>query len=190
MYDEMSTVISASRNIEDFTNVDIHGQQNYSFPFHVSSNSLSLVWAMDDEYSEALVDINNLLSDPELAKSNKTVYINDILNQQIPYFRCSDQNIVDIYYYLWALQIMYMIDLDEGFEQYPHTQTAVHNFLGLHRFDANFQIQVGSWAADKSTYANGNVLVWKALLPFSNLQTGQIPADNMGKTWYSGLEEV
>ena len=58
----------------------------------------------------------------------------------------------------------------------------VHNFLGLHRFDANFQIQVGSWAADKSTYANGNVLVWKASLPFSNLQTGQIPADNMGKT--------
>ena len=105
MYDEMSTVISASRNIEDFTNVDIHGQQNYSFSLPCDSNSLSLVWAMDDEYSEALVDINNLLSDPELAKSNKTVYINDILNQQIPYFRCSDQNIVDIYYYLWALQI-------------------------------------------------------------------------------------
>ena len=188
MYDEMSTVISASRNIEDFTNVDIQGQQNYSFSLPCDSNSLSLVWAMDDEYSEALVDINNLLSDPHLAKLNKTDYINDILNQQIPYFRCSDQDIVDIYYYLWALQIMYMIDLDEGFEQYPHTQTAVHNFLGVHRFDANFQIQVGSWAADKSTYANGNVLVWKALLPFSNLQTGRIPADNMGKTWYSGLE--
>ena len=28
----------------------------------------------------------------------------------------------------------------------------------------------------------------KSLLPFSNLETGRIPADNMGKAWYSGLE--
>ena len=142
---------------------------------------------MDDVYSSAITNISSVLNNPETAKNSKTEYMNDILNDEIPYFRCSDQDIVDVYYYLWALQMMYMIDLDEGFEQYPHTQTAVHNFLGLHRFDANFQIQVGSWAADKERYANGNVLVWKSLLPYADLATGRIPADNMGKGWYSGL---
>ena len=43
----------------------------------------------------------------------------------------------------------------------PHTQTAVNNFLGLHRFDAVFQILVGSWVSPEhhEFYANGNVLV-------------------------------
>ena len=43
-------------------------------------------------------------------------------------FDVLDQDIVDIYYYLWALQMMYMIDIGEGFKTHPHTQTAVHNF--------------------------------------------------------------
>ena len=41
--------------------------------------------------------------------------------------------------------------------------------------------------AEKKIYANGNVLVWKSLLPYADLSTGRIPADNMGKGWYSGL---
>ena len=43
----------------------------------------------------------------------------------------------------------------------PHTQTAVNNFLGMHRFDAVFQILVGSWVSPEhhDFYANGNVLV-------------------------------
>ena len=43
----------------------------------------------------------------------------------------------------------------------PHTQTAVNNFLGMHRFDAVFQILVGSWVSPEhhEFYANGNVLV-------------------------------
>ncbi|MFL2860774.1 MAG: hypothetical protein ACJZ85_04495 [Pontiellaceae bacterium] len=187
MYDDLNTVISASEPIQNFTSTDNNGQQLYSFTLPCDSNGLSLVWTMDDSYSSAISNISTVLDDPETAKNSKTEYMNDILNNEIPYFRCSDQDIVDVYYYLWALQMMYMIDLDEGFEQYPHTQTAVHNFLGLHRFDANFQIQVGSWAADKHNYANGNVLVWKSLLPYADLSTGRIPADNMGKGWYSGL---
>jgi hypothetical protein len=188
MYDGMSTVISASEPIENYQQTNQNGQQLYSFTLPCDTQGTALVWAMDDIYTNALTAVNELLSDPMAAKQAKTDYMNDILNDEIPYFRCSDQDIVDVYYYLWALQMMYMIDVGVGFEQYSHTQTAVHNFLGLHRFDANFQIQVGAWAADKTTYANGNALVWKALLPYSNLQTGRIPADNMGQAWYSGLE--
>ena len=54
-----------------------------------------------------------------------------------------------MYYYLWAIYLMYYIDVGQGWEMYPHTQTAVNNFLGMHRYDANFQIKVGAWTADK-----------------------------------------
>mgnify|MGYP001163916434 CR=1 FL=1 len=188
MYDGMSTIISSSHQIQNYLQTDNNGQCFYTFTLPCDSNGVSLAWTMNDNFSEGLQNINQLLINPNSSMNSKTEYMNDILNNEIPYFRCSDQDIVDIYYYLWALQMMYMIDIGEGFETHPHTQTAVHNFLGLHRFDANFQIQVGSWAADKEKYANGNVLVWKSLLPFSNLETGRIPADNMGKAWYSGLE--
>ena len=48
------------------------------------------------------------------------------------------------------------------------TQTAVNNFLGLHRFDAVFQILVGSWTSPThhEYYANGNVLAWADTMPF------------------------
>lgn len=187
MVDGMSTVVSASEPLQNYSQSETGGQHFYSFTVPCDTNGLSLVWAMDDVYTQAVAHVNALLADPAGAMAAKTLYMNDLLNEQIPYFRCSDQQVVDVYYFLWALQLMYNIDVGEGFEQVPHTQSAVNNFLGLHRFDANFQIQAGSWTADKETFANGNVLVWKALLPFSNLETGCIPADNMGQTWYSGL---
>ena len=82
---------------------------------------------------------------------------------------------------------MYYIDLsDEDADFYPHTQTAVNNFLGIHRYDAAMQIPVGSWTVDKSSFANGNALRWKTMLEHAD-QAGRIPADNLGKTWYSGL---
>lgn len=191
MYDGMSTVISASRMLTDYTqsqvNDIVNSQWAYSFKVPCDSSGVSLVWAMDDSYATAVSNIQDVLVDPAGKMAAKTEYMNNILNYQIPCFRCSDQEIVAIYYYLWSLYFMYMIDVDQGFEQYPHTQTAVNNFLGLHRYDATFQIQVGSWAADKDQYANGNVLLWSALLPYADLSTGRIPADNMGIGWYSGL---
>ena len=68
---------------------------------------------------------------------------------------------------------------------FPHTQTAVNNFLGMHRFDAMFQILVGSWTspARHSFYADGNVLAWSQLLPYR--QGSQLP-DNFGIDWASG----
>ena len=86
----------------------------------LDSNGVSLAWTMKDNFSEGLQNINQLLINPNSSMNSKTEYMNDILNNEIPYFRCSDQDIVDIYYYLWALQMMYMIDIGEGFETHPH----------------------------------------------------------------------
>ena len=66
--------------------------------------------------------------------------MNNLLNDVVPFFRCSDTDIVKIYYFLWSINLMYYTQGDEGMQVWPHTQTAVNNFLGLHRFDAVFQI--------------------------------------------------
>ena len=61
-------------------------------------------------------------------------------------------------------------DPGTGMRAQPTTQTAVNNFLGLHRFDAVFQILVGSWVSPlhHGYFANGNVLAWADLLPYKN----------------------
>ena len=125
----------------------------------------------------------SVLADYRGVLAAKTKAMNDLLNYQIPYFRCSDPDIVAVYYYLWAIYLMYYIDVGQGWEMYPHTQTAVNNFLGMHRYDANFQIKVGAWTADKDEYAYGNVLHWKPLLPYAR-RGGALP-DNKGIAWYS-----
>ena len=189
MYDGMSTIISASKPIQNYNNTTAStGQQFYTFTVPCDTNGLSLTWAMNDDGNTAIVQSQVVLADPQTELQAKTDYMNDLLNNQIPYFRCSDQDIVDVYYFLWAIYMMYYIDLsDENPDFYPHTQTAVNNFLGIHRYDAAMQIPVGSWIADKEAYANGNVLRWKTMLEHADLTSGRIPADNLGKTWYSGL---
>ena len=86
--------------------------------------------------------------------------------------------------------MMYYIDVGKGWETENHTQTAVNNFLGMHRYDAAFQIRVGSWTTDKRRYAYGNVLTWKHLT--SNDRYRESPngvrmiSDNKGVSWHSG----
>ena len=96
--------------------------------------------------------------------SAKTTEMNRQLNEEIPWFRCPDEKFVDIYYYLWSLYLMYShrCGHKDGRRE-NHTQTAVNNFLGIHRYDAAFQIKVGAWTTDKRKYAYGNVLTWKHL---------------------------
>ena len=86
---------------------------------------------------------------------------------------------------MWPWWVRYFTRGDEGMQRIPHTQTAVNNFLGLHRFDAMFQILVGSWTAPPrhDFYANGNVLAWSQLLPYR--QKDELP-DNFGIDWASG----
>lgn len=187
MYDGMSTVVSASENFATTYqgHRDGNGRQQYSFTVPCDASGVAVCWAMDDVYANARDRVRSVLKDPAGHLAAKKAYMNDLLNTQIPYFRCSDQDIVDVYYYLWSLYLMYYIDVGEGWEQYPHTQTAVNNFLGMHRYDAAFQIRVGAWTTDKPYYAYGNVLHWSAVLPYAK-SGGRLP-DNKGTTWHSGI---
>lgn len=190
MYDGMSTVVSSTHNFAGTYSGyrDGNGRQQYSFVVPCDSSGTSVYWAMDDVYANAVNRVEAVRADAGAYLVAKTENMNNLLNYQIPYFRCSDQDIVDIYYYLWSIYLMYYIDVQEGWEVYPHTQTAVNNFLGMHRFDANFQIKVGAWTADKDYYAYGNVLLWKALLPYAK-SGGRLP-DNMGQSWFSPYWET
>ena len=184
IYDGMSTVLSSSAQITSYAaHADDEGRQVYSFQVPCDRRGVAITWAMDDEYAKALAASQSVLADYREALAAKTKAMNDLLNYQIPYFRCSDQEIVNVYYYLWAIHLMYYIDVQQGWEVYPHTQSAVNNFLGMHRYDANFQIKVGAWTADKDYYAYGNVLHWKPLLPYAR-RGGALP-DNKGIAWFS-----
>ena len=112
------------------------------------------------------------------------------MNEEIPWFRCPDDKLVDIYYYLWSLYLMYYIHVGKGWEQEHHTQTAVNNFLGIHRYDAAFQIKVGAWTSDKAKYAYGNVLTWKHLTQNNRYREWpngvRMLSDNKGIAWHSG----
>ena len=193
MYQGMSTVLAASRNFAQthrFKQGE-HGELQYEFEVPCDGDGVVLVWAMHDQYLEALKDAAVVLSKPREAMTAKTREMNRQLNNEIPYFRCSDRKFEDIYYYLWSLYLMYYIDVGRGMEMEPHTQTAVNNFLGMHRYDATFQIKVGAWTGNKSDYAYGNVLTWKHLFKnghFRKSPNGGIAlADNKGTTWHSGV---
>jgi hypothetical protein len=184
IYDGMSTVISTSKRFTDYNAFrDRDGRQQYSFKVACDQQGVALGWAMHDNYIDARERVNKVLLDSTKHLAAKTAHMDDLLTNQIPYFRCSDPDIVNIYYYLWSIYLMYYIDVGKGWEIYPHTQTAVNNFLGMHRFDANFQIKVGAWIRDKDYYAYGNVLIWSALLPYAK-SGGRLP-DNMGQSWLS-----
>ena len=178
IYDGMSTVISTSEPFTDYNDFrDADGRQQYSFKVPCGPQGIALGWAMHDTFADARDRLNDVLADPAGHLAAKTAHMDDLLTNLIPYFRCSDSDIVNIYYYLWAIYLMYYIDVGEGWEVHPHTQTAVNNFLGMHRFDANFQIKVGAWVRDKDYYAYCNVLTWAALLPYA--KSGGRLADNM-----------
>jgi len=203
MYQGMSTVLAASESIAEshrFKRGD-DGEMRYEFELPCNSEGVAVVWAMNDDAQKAKKDAMAILgSSKAIAESRvavrsamiaKTREINRQLGKEIPWFRCSDKKFEDIYYYLWALYLMYYIDVQRGWEMEPHTQTAVNNFLGMHRYDATFQIKVGAWTGNKSHYAYGNVLTWKHL--FSNghyrkLPNGEISlSDNKGVSWHSGV---
>ena len=193
MYQGMSTVLTSSRDFSAshrFTKGE-HGERQYEFEVPCDSKGVVLVWAMHDDYRQALSDAAEVLRDPREAVLAKTIEMNRQLNEEIPWFRCSDQKFEDIYYYLWSLYLMYYIDVGKGWETFPHTQTAVNNFLGMHRYDATFQIKVGAWTGNKPHYAYGNVLTWKELYKsghYKRSPNGSIAlADNKGTTWHSGV---
>ncbi|MDG1896801.1 MAG: heavy metal-binding domain-containing protein [Fuerstiella sp.] len=191
-YTGMTTVLSASRDFVEsiITEQDQKGVQHYSFSVPCDSAGTTVSWAMHDAPNVAIESARNVIRSHKPHLAAKTAEMNRQLNDEIPWFRCPDEKFVNIYYYLWSLYLMYYIDVDKGWERENHTQTAVNNFLGMHRYDAAFQIKVGAWTTDKPKYAFGNVLTWKHLTKnnrYRELPNGQrMIADNKGISWHSG----
>ena len=57
--------------------------------------------------TSAVTEIRKVLANPSTFGEEKTTKMNDMLNNLVPYFRCSDEDIVKVYYFLWSLQLMY-----------------------------------------------------------------------------------
>ena len=138
MYDGMSVVLSASQKLQNVSiSKDKVGRQVYKFNLTVPANKTeTLTFSQHDKYDVALERTKEVLSSSKKALNAKTEWFNGLLNEQIPYFRCSDQVAVNTYYYLWSLYFMYFTETNEGFMTYPHTQTAINNFMGLHLWDS------------------------------------------------------
>lgn len=192
IYSGMTTTLSASRGIAQTAKAsrDQRGVQHYEFSIPCDSSGTVVSWAMHDQQGRAIEAARGIVAEHSDMLAAKTAEMNRLLNDQIPWFRCPDERFVDIYYYLWSLYLMYYIEVGEGWEKENHTQTAVNNFLGMHRYDAAFQIRVGSWAADRRKFAYGNVLTWKHLTKnnrFRETKNGlRMLSDNKGIAWHSG----
>jgi hypothetical protein len=186
MHDGMSILISASKPFAAAPTFKIHGRgaQAYTFALDYPANTpVTLSYAQHDSYEAAAASTREILADSAKALQAKTDWMNDLLNEQIPYFRCSDERTVKTYYYLWSLYFMYFTYTGEGYESYPHTQTAINNFMGLHVWDSWAYTAMGGWVVDKQKWAYGNILSWKHMVPFKDKQNA-LP-DNFGTTWYS-----
>ena len=192
VYQGMTTALSCSRDFSKtiaFSKGE-RGERRYHFEVPCDSNGVTVSWAMHDNPVKALMAAREIIAQDKVMLKAKTTEMNRLLNHEIPRFRCSDKKFEEIYYYLWALHLMYYIDVQKGWERENHTQTAVNNFLGMHRYDASFQIKVGAWARDKTRYAYGNVLTWKHLV--ENERYRERPdgllmlSDNKGIGWHSG----
>ncbi len=192
VYSGMTTVLSASRDFSEtlVSTIDERGVQQYSFSVLCDSDGTTVSWAMDDTSTDAVRSAREIIETDQSSLAEKTAKMNRELNGEVPWFRCPDPKFVEIYYYLWSLYLMYYIDVGNGWEMENHTQTAVNNFLGIHRYDAAFQIKVGAWATDTARYGYGNVLTWKHLTEkgyYKELSNGlRMIADNKGISWHSG----
>jgi len=184
VYNGMSKVLAASKDFGISVSLETkeNGQQLYSFTLPCDEKGIVLTFAMDDDYDKAVLKSKEILNNPSAALEAKTKFMNDLLNNQIPYFRCPDDKVVETYYYLWALNFMYFRDVGKGYTPYPYTVTAINNFRTLFIFDDVNHIAMGSWVVDKEKWAYGNILNVKSMLPF--LKDGNIP-ETFGATWWS-----
>lgn len=192
VYQGMTTALSASKDFSDTFTSEIgqNGEQKYKFEIPCDDNGVIISWAMDDDREKAVLKTVGIVSQAKKSLASKTQEMNLLLSNEIPQFRCSDPKFEEIYYFLWSIYLMYYIDVQRGWEMENHTQSAVNNFLGIHRYDACFQIKVGAWARDKRRFAYGNVLTWKHLVEnkrYRETPNGLIMlSDNKGIGWHSG----
>lgn len=202
MYNNMTNVIGVSnpmQNVQIWSTTEktkggatVDNIVNYSFEVDCDTDGLTLSWLIGDDYNATLSSVKHVVADAQTKMQEKTDKMNAIFNDEVPYFRCSDDDIVKVYYYLNAVNLMYYTFKNNGQLVHPHTQSAVNNYLGNHCFDNIFQSRVGSWYTDKEYYAYGNILIWKTMLKEYNgvkdyLNEERNFPDNIGTTWNSAL---
>ena len=108
VYDNMWGVLSASRPLHNVSLYEVsEGVCGYTFTLQLDSEPTTLAWTMRDSLQEATSAVEDLLEDPTSHVATKTKKLNDQLNNIVPYFRCSDQDVVKVYYYLWSLHLLY-----------------------------------------------------------------------------------
>lgn len=185
MYDGLNIVIQATHEMKNVQiGADKEQRKTYKYSFDVEAgDKFSMTYSMDDDYKKALRESESIIRNPQKALDAKTLTVNTWLSTGIPRFRCSDEMTVKTYYYLWALYYMYTTDIGIGYESYPHTQTAINNFMGLHLWDSWVYAAMGGWVKDKWDYGYGNVLSWKHMVPYKD-KANALP-DNFGQHWYS-----
>ncbi len=192
VYEGMTTALSSSKDFSKTIKFDKddRGVWKYSFEIQCDEQGSTVTWSMHDDENIAKNKSRETSLHSKAMRTDKTAEMNNILSQEIPQFRCSDPKFENIYYYLWSLHMMYYINVQKGWEMENHTQSAVNNFLGIHRYDACFQIKVGAWARNKTRFAYGNVLTWKHLVEngrYRETKNGHIfLSDNKGIAWHSG----
>ena len=114
MYDGMSGVLAASRAMVNVTTYTVDPASvggvgtvcGYTFYVPVDAAGTTISWTMDDDHGKALAAVRAVQADPAAAVQAKTDKMNGLLNDVVPYFRCSDAAIVKLYYYLWSIYLM------------------------------------------------------------------------------------
>ena len=112
MYSGLTGVLSSSLTLEDVRIEDVGpGVCGYTFTLPLDTSGLSLSWTMAEDRQEAVTAVLEVLADTDTFRQEKTDRVNQMLNNLVPYFRCSDDDIVKIYYYLWSIHLMYYTGL-------------------------------------------------------------------------------
>ena len=130
VYEGMSTVLSSSRGLGSTVelNQDKRGVQHYEFSVPCDRMGTVVAWAMHDKAEDAVRAARTVIAEHPSLLAAKTAECNRELNDEIPWFRCSDRRFVSVYY-LWSLYLMYYIEVGKGWENEPHAQTAVNSAL-------------------------------------------------------------
>ena len=84
--------------------------------FDVDQDGTTLSWAMHDEHDVAMSSVKEVVNNGLTHLVAKTKKMNDILNDDVPYFRCSDDDIVKVYYFHYAVHAMYYTYIGKGQE--------------------------------------------------------------------------
>ena len=159
----------------------------YNFTVNILADTpVTYSWAMHDDYDVAFEAISAVVDDAQAHLDAKTARMNALFADEVPYFRTSDAVVQQVYYFLFAVNLMYYTHKGAGQLQHPFTQTACLNFRGNHGFDNLMHGRVGAWYATKENYATGNLLIWTALNGSEVGLNGMMP-DVAGQRWVSGL---